>query len=197
LPDRIVTERLVLRAWRSDDAALLKNAIDSSLDDLRQWMPWALAEPTPVDGIAARLAGFAESFANDREWLYGVFDPDERQVLGGCGLHPRGAADTVEIGYWVRSSHTGRGYATEAAGAVTRAAFGLATINTVEIHCDVLNARSSAIPRRLGYTHVEPLRGNALTPAGILRDTMVWRRTREHVRGEGLTRDQTHSTDTS
>ena len=51
LPDRIDTERLVLRRWRPADAPLLKAAVDASLTHLRPWTPWAVAEPTPLPGV--------------------------------------------------------------------------------------------------------------------------------------------------
>ena len=44
-PYRIVTERLVLRTWEPRDAPLLKEAVDSSIDHLLPWMPWAAHEP--------------------------------------------------------------------------------------------------------------------------------------------------------
>jgi RimJ/RimL family protein N-acetyltransferase len=175
LPDRIVTKRLVLRAWRADDAPVLKLAIDSSLSDLQQWMPWAMTEPSSVAVIAERIDGFASAFANGTEWLFGIFTPDEQLALGGCGLHPRIGPAGLELGYWLGSADSGRGYATEAAEALTRAAFDLPSIDIVEIRCDPRNARSAAVAARLGYELVETLRGNALTPAGEPRDTMVWR----------------------
>ena len=48
-PYRIVTERLVVRCYDPRDAPLVKEAIDSSLDELRAWMPWAHDEPKPLD----------------------------------------------------------------------------------------------------------------------------------------------------
>ncbi|MGI8886006.1 MAG: hypothetical protein ACR2G9_03745 [Gaiellaceae bacterium] len=44
-PYRIVSERLVIRCWEPLDAPLVKEAIDSSLEHLQPWMPWARAEP--------------------------------------------------------------------------------------------------------------------------------------------------------
>jgi RimJ/RimL family protein N-acetyltransferase len=34
---------------------------------------------------------------------------------------------------------------------LTEAAFGLESVERVEIHCDEANRRSAAVPRRLGY----------------------------------------------
>jgi len=172
--DRIVTARLVLRAWRAEDAPLLKEAIDASLEHLRPWMPWAHEEPSPLAAVAARVEKFATGFSTGREWLYGIFDPTGREVLGGAGLHPRVGPGALEIGYWLRAGATGRGYATEAAGALTRSGFEDHGVERMEIRCDPLNLPSAAVPRRLGYRHIATLERNALTPAGDPRDTMVW-----------------------
>ncbi|MGE5176138.1 MAG: GNAT family N-acetyltransferase [Hyphomicrobiales bacterium] len=165
----------MLRSWRAADAPLLKRAIDESLEHLRPWMPWALSEPTPLEALAKRLEGFAAEFAAGKNWLYGIFTPDERAVLGAAGLHPRIGPAGLEIGYWIRSGATRRRYATEAAYALTVAAFGRPDVERVEIHCDPRNLASAGIPRVLGYRLAETLRNNTVTPDGAPRDTMVWR----------------------
>src|SRR5215468_9191886 len=59
IPERITTERLLIRCWEPADAPALRAAIDASLDQLREWLPWALSEPTPVEELAFRLEAFA------------------------------------------------------------------------------------------------------------------------------------------
>ena len=171
----IRTERLLIRRWRAADAPLLKDAIDSSLEHLRKWMPWAVAEPTPLEQLGERLTGFEGQFDGGEEWLFGIFAPDESTVIGGTGLHRRIGPTGLEIGYWIRESEVRRGYATEAAAAMTRLALTLPGIDHVEIRCDPANAISAAIPRRLGYSHLITLVEDAETPDGAPRDTMVWR----------------------
>jgi hypothetical protein len=47
-----VTKHVVVRCWEPRDAPLLKEAVDSSLDELRPWLPWALDEPqTPEQKV--------------------------------------------------------------------------------------------------------------------------------------------------
>ena len=178
---RIETPRLVLRCKERRDAPLLKAAIDMSLTELRLWMPWALAEPSELPVIEQRIERFREEFHAGVDFAFGIFDPAEREILGGCGLHPRIGDDALEIGYWVRSDVAGRGYATEAAAALTRAAFVDVGVTRVQIRCDPANVASAAVPRKLGYRHMETLIGNASTPGGEPRDTMVWERTRTHA----------------
>ena len=174
-PAEIQTGRLLLRRWKPENAPLLKDAIDSSLDHLRRWMPWAANEPTPLGGVRERLELFAVNFDRGIEWLYGIFPPDGSRVIGGAGLHPRIRITGLEIGYWIRESETGKGYATEAAGALTAAGMALPHIDHVEIRCDPRNTLSAAIPSTLGYDHVETLQRDEPKP-GLVRETMVWRK---------------------
>jgi RimJ/RimL family protein N-acetyltransferase len=177
-PAQILTARLVLRAWRPEDAPHLKRAIDSSLEHLRPWMPWAWDEPSPLEEMAARLARFADNFATGKDWLYGIFTPDERTVIGGTGLHPRIGPGGVEIGYWIAAQQTRKAYATEVARALTTAAFALPEIERVEIRCDPRNVASASLPPRLGYRQIEASAAASAAPAGGSRETMVWRLTR-------------------
>ena len=149
-PARIVSDRLVLRCWSED------------------------AEPEELKAVRARLASRHEDFVQGRDFFYLIFDPSEQVVLGSTGLHPRVGPEALEIGYWVRTDQTGRGLATEAARAMTRTALDLVGAQRIEIRCDPQNLASAAIPRRLGYDLRETISGNATSPQGEPRDTMVW-----------------------
>ncbi len=150
-PYRIETERLVVRCWDPRDAALLKDAVDSSLDDLREWMPWAHDEPQPVAQKVALVRRFRGEFDLGQDFVYGIFDRDELEVVGGTGLHTRVGADAFEIGYWIRASRGGEGLATEATAALTRVALEHCGAERVEIRVDPANARSARIPEKLGF----------------------------------------------
>ena len=146
-PGPIRTAHLVIRCWEPGDAPMLKDAIDSSLPELRLWMPWAVTEPSPLESISERIAKFRRAFVEGRDWVYGIFDEGRTRVIGGTGLHPRTQPGRLEIGYWIRSYETGKGYATEAAAALMERAFREHGVSAVEIRCDPRNERSAAIPR--------------------------------------------------
>jgi RimJ/RimL family protein N-acetyltransferase len=167
---RIETARLVIRCWKPADAGLAKEAIDTSLDHLRPWMPWAESEPTTLEQKRRLLTRFAEDFARGDDAVYGIFEPDERRVVGGTGLHPRLEGNAREIGYWIRADAAGRGLGSESAAALTRVAFEVDGVERMEIHCDPANHRSAAIPRRLGYGLAEGLDGNGHLVFRMLRD---------------------------
>jgi RimJ/RimL family protein N-acetyltransferase len=170
---RIVTERLVLRCYELVDAPLLKGAIDASLEHLRD-MPWIGGEPQTLDDKLALLRRFRAAFDRDEDLVYGIFDRDESQLLGGTGLHARVGAGALEIGYWIGRAHVGRGFATEAAGALTRIGFEVHRLDRVEIHCGPENRVSARVAAKLGYRCEATLRGRARDADGRPRDTMVW-----------------------
>ena len=172
--ERIESERLVIRCWRPEDAPLLKEAIDSSLDDLQPWVTWAVQEPSTVDALAERLSLMRQCFVSDEDWAYGLFDANETRVVGGAGLHSRGSTDHLEIGYWIRSDAIGHGLATEATAALCQVAFARTAVERLEIHCDVENSRSTAVAQRLGFARDREFRQEAPTARGSHRTTVVW-----------------------
>jgi RimJ/RimL family protein N-acetyltransferase len=171
-PYRIATERLVVRCWQPADAALLKEAVDESLDELLPWMPWAAEEPQPLEAKVKLLRTFRGRFDLGQEFVYGIFSRDENAVVGGTGLHARRGEDAFEIGYWIRTSHAGRGLATEASAALTRVAFEVCGIDRVDIRVDPANVASAAIPRKLGFREEATLRRRLRYPEP--RDVIVF-----------------------
>jgi RimJ/RimL family protein N-acetyltransferase len=183
-PYRVVTERLVIRCWEPSDAPRLKDAVDSSLDELRPWMPWARSEPQDVSEKVALLRRFRGQFDLGTDFTLGMFDAGEKDVIGGTGLHKRRGADALEIGYWIRTGYTGRGLATESSAALTRVAFELCEVDRVEIRVDPANALSLPVPRKLGYAEEGMLR-RRLPPddKGVPRDVIVFSLFRDEFAG--------------
>ena len=177
--EEIRTARLLIRCKRAADAPLLKRAVDSSLDHLRAWMPWAMYEPSELWVIEERIARFQREFVSGVDRSYGIFNAEETEILGGLGLHPGEFPGTFELGYWLRADAIGQGLATEAAAALTRAAFAELGAKRIEIRCDPRNLRSARIPERLGFRLEKILIADTLTPTGEPRDTMVWAMTAE------------------
>jgi len=171
---RIISARLVLRCWDPADAALLKAAVDASLDHLRPWMAWAHHEPEELEAKIEKLRAWRGKFDLGQDFVYGIFNPQESQVLGGSGLHTRAGEDAREIGYWIHQGFTNQGLATEASAALTKVAFEIDHMRRVEIHCDPRNVHSAAVPRKLGFIHEATLRSRGRSPEGQPRDTLIW-----------------------
>jgi len=179
-PYRIETERLVIRCYEPRDAPLLKDAIDSSLEHLRAWMPWADAEPLTLEQQIDLLRGFRSAFDAGENFVHGIFSRDETEVLGGTGLHPRIEPGGLEIGYWVRASSTRQGIVTESTAALTRAGFEVCKADRIEIRIEPRNTASLGVPRKLGFAEEATLRRRLYArEGGELRDVTIFTMFRE------------------
>jgi RimJ/RimL family protein N-acetyltransferase len=174
-PYRIVTERMVVRCYDPSDAPALKEAVDSSLNHLREWMPWAHDDPQTVEEKVQLLQRFRGQFDLGENFVYGLFSSDESELVGGSGLHRRVGDDAFEIGYWIRASRAGQGLATESTAALTRVGFEVCEVDRIEIHTEPENERSMRIPLKLGYAEEARLRRRLYAaPGGEPRDTVVF-----------------------
>jgi RimJ/RimL family protein N-acetyltransferase len=183
-PYRIETDRLVIRCYEPEDAPLLKAAVDSSIDHLLPWMPWARYEPQSVEDKVELCRMFRGQFDLDQNYIYGIFSPDETEQLGGSGFHKRSHEGALEIGYWVVASAVGRGIATEVTAVQTRAGFELAGLDRIDIQVDPENERSLAIPRKLGFTEEGTLRRRLEAHEdGLRRDSTTFSMLREELEG--------------
>lgn len=162
-----------LRRWRDDDLETVLRAVTESLDHLSPWMAWAAGGYDRADA-AAFLKKSAADWRTGAAYTYAIVAPDGA-VAGGCGLMDRIGPGGLEIGYWLRPRYTGQGIATRAAAALVAEAFRLGA-RRVEIHHDVANERSAAIPRRLGFVEVARRRPprDPVTPGEVGED-VVWR----------------------
>jgi RimJ/RimL family protein N-acetyltransferase len=151
LPDDLFGDRLHLRRWSLGAIDEVAAAIEASFTELHTWMRWAATMPTH-ESLTALVREDIALFDADEHWSYWIRERDGGALVGGAGLNRRGVDDELEIGYWVRTDRTGRGYATEAARILTDAAFDADLgIASVKISMDRAHAASAAVPPKLGF----------------------------------------------
>ncbi|HSM01628.1 MAG TPA: GNAT family N-acetyltransferase [Acidimicrobiia bacterium] len=178
-PERIETERLVLRLWTEADVPGMIAAVAASLDHLRPWMPWVAGEPETVEQKTERVVRWRKAWGDGEDLTMGVFLGGE--PIGGTGLHSRVGEDALEIGYWIHADHTGKGYATELTRALTDVAFEIEGVERVEIHHDKANISSGRVPERLGFTLAEEKSRDPEAP-GEMGVERIWVMTRAEWR---------------
>jgi RimJ/RimL family protein N-acetyltransferase len=177
-PEEITGDLVTLRRYRyPDDLKDVHASIAASLDHLRGWMPWAQLPPTD-ESVSAFLEPAARDFGGDAPTNYAITLRDTGEYAGGCGLHPRVGAGALEIGYWIDVRHEGRGLISDSARLLTTVALALPGVDRVEIHCDAANARSAAVPARLGY-RLESVEADAKTAPKDIGRLMIWVMDRE------------------
>lgn len=188
-PERLAAGPLVLRRVAPEDAGVIAVAVGASLEHLRPWMPWATPEAAELRTQLVRVAEADELWETGTGFIYVMIardsgpgerprsagsrgDPDG-EFVGTIGMHRRAADDVVEIGYWIASAKTRRGYATAAARALTPVALELSRSRRVEIHCDEANTASAAIPRKLGY-RLDRVEAHEREAPGERGRRMIW-----------------------
>ncbi len=174
LPERIETDRLVLRLPTITDAQMLNRAITASQKELALWMDWAVNPQT----LNQTRAFCQESRA---VWQAGtalnvlMIEKVSGQIVGASG-YPRldWSVPSFEIGYWCRTDRVGLGYATEATWALSRFAFETLDACRVEVRMDDRNVGSWRVAERLGFTREGLLRNELRVADGSLRNTRIY-----------------------
>jgi RimJ/RimL family protein N-acetyltransferase len=179
LPDHLSSERLQLRVPRAGDGTRVNAAVADAAAELALWMPWAKPTPTAEQTEIWCRQAAAKFLAREQVHfsIYGKDAPDF--CMGGCALHHVDwKIPLAEIGYWIRTSLTGKGYATEAVKAVSAFAFEVMKVHRLQLRCDVKNRRSAALAERAGFTLEGVMRSDARDHNDELRDTCLYARVR-------------------
>ena len=156
-------DELVIRAYENDDARELMEATTESIEHLRPWMPWIKFEPQDVQDKRKLIKEFSAEWEQRIGFPMAIFEGS--RLVGASGFHVRGPDDSLEIGYWVRVGHTGKGIATRVVRALVNEAFRHDPVGRVFINHDEANVRSRMVPERLGFTIHEITQRESLAPA--------------------------------
>ncbi len=179
VPMEIRTERIWLRSGRPGDEQALLEAIDSSLPELFPWTSFS-AKPSDLATLEEVCRRSAEKFAAAEFFVWRLWEPDGRTMIGTVSLHSIDrAVPSAELGFWMRTSHTGKGLAREAVEAVLEVAWRDLDALRIEARCDTRNERSWRLVERLGFELEGIARNDDRDAAGELCSTRVYARLRE------------------
>lgn len=178
-PEEFSTERLVIRMPKPGDGKVVYDAMMASMNELKQWLPFVQKEQTEQD-VELNIRSAHISFLKREDLRLLVFLKETGEFIASSGLHRiNWSVPKFEIGYWIDSRFSGKGYMTEAVKGISEFAFHELKARRVEIRCDVRNLKSRAIPERLGFTLEGILKNDALSVDGKeLRDTCVYAKTK-------------------
>jgi RimJ/RimL family protein N-acetyltransferase len=154
MAERLVTDRLILRPWRSEDA---DDALEVYGDaEVARWLSPAM-DRAP-DAPAMRLL-LQQWIAEDSRLVppagrWAIVRQEDKQVIGGAIMLPLPPGDEdLEIGCQLRSTEWGHGYAVEAGRALARWAFSQGMDEVLAV-VRPANTRAAALVRRMGMEWV-------------------------------------------
>lgn len=139
-----------LRLLQESNAEELFSLVDRNRQFLREWLPWLDGNKMLADSQAF-IHLSKEQHISNRGFQTGVWY--KGKLAGIIGYHPIDWQNRiVMIGYWLGQEYQGKGIITAACRSLTSYAFDEYNLNRVEIKCATGNAKSCAIPERLGFT---------------------------------------------
>lgn len=150
---KIKIDDLVIRCAEHNDAKAQKEAIDSSIEHLYEFMVWSHHEPESIEKKQERLKRWRSDYLENRDYAVVVFR--ENKFICGAGLHSRLGRNALEIGYWVRADEINKGIATKVSLALTKLALEYIKVDEVEICHDIKNIASAKVPLKLKYQRQE------------------------------------------
>lgn len=167
--------RTRLRTPRRQDAEAIYALVDANRAHLHPWLPWVEHSTSANDtrgfldlAIAGQLDGRSLNLVIEHDGA----------IAGMCGFNVIDAANLVcEIGYWLRADLQGRGIVGAGCRALVEHAFASLGLNCVRLAAATGNARSRAIPERLGF-HLDGVIREQEWVAGRFVDHAVYTRLR-------------------
>ena len=178
-PMPIITDRCILRPTQIEDGKMMHEAVLESFSELHYFMHWAKEKPSLPESEAHAILA-AENWLlkkNDEPYLaLIVLDKITRKFIGAASYHHYNwGIPSVEIGYWIRASESGKGLMTEVITAMTQYAFKQLSVQRIAITCDPDNIKSKNIPERLGYVLEGRLKNHRIKPNnGKVGDTLIY-----------------------
>jgi ribosomal-protein-serine acetyltransferase len=145
-------EHLLLRAFKPGDAEAIYEAVCESKAELARWLPWCHADYSIAD-TQEFLNQRSEAFAKQGEHAFAIIERHGNRFVGATGINQidRGTC-RANLGYWLRTSATGRGYATRCTRLVAQWAFKELGLQRIEIVAAVGNVASQRVATRAGAT---------------------------------------------
>lgn len=148
-----VTERLVLGRSVPEEAEAI--SAYRSDPDVRIHQGWDRTDPDGIRTEIEEMAGRAPGEPGG--WVqFSVHEREGGRLVGDIGLcRADGEPGVIKVGYTVAPAFQGRGYATEAMGALVAYAFDVLGAEVVRAYASAENAPSIRVAEKVGMRLVE------------------------------------------
>ncbi|MEN6645244.1 MAG: GNAT family N-acetyltransferase [Armatimonadia bacterium] len=158
-PERFVTERLVLRKPRVEDAEAIFEGYAQDPEAVRYLVFTPYSEVEPVrEWLRGRIEAW--EVGEDLSWV--LTYPEEDRCLGMVALRLQGCK--ADVGYVLARAHWGKGLMPEAVRAVVQWALTQPEIYRVWAVCDVDNVGSRRVMEKVGMESEGVLRRWGIHP---------------------------------
>lgn len=145
-----VREDVILRFIKPEEAEALYKLVDKNRVYLRGWLNW-VDDQTGPEVSKVNVLKRVQKAKEGTELELGVYL--DSTLIGSMGFNKLSKHNkSGEIGYWISEEFQGKGIMTDCVKTLLTYGFQELKLHRIEIGCSEKNARSRAIPERLGFT---------------------------------------------
>jgi ribosomal-protein-serine acetyltransferase len=166
--DNVVT----VRPFQAEDAPEVHAAIVESQNEVPKWLT-DLKEQS-LTSVQDYIASQPQTWNEDKAYNFAILESSSNKIVGGCGLTQINRRHRFcNLYYWIRTSTTGRGYATRAVVLMARFAFESLGMQRMELVIEPENLASLRVAEKAGAISEGYLRSR-LFVRGESRDAVIF-----------------------
>jgi ribosomal-protein-serine acetyltransferase len=165
--------RIALLPIEAKQTKGLYEAIVESKAELSPWMEWMHPDYS-ITETEQWVMHCRNAWETDSSFGFTIVEHRTGQILGGCSINmDRPAQRNGSLGYWIRTSRTKQGFASEAVALLAQFGFAQLGLIRIEIFAAASNIVSQRVAEKVGALR-EGLLRNRLLIRGEPRDAYVF-----------------------
>jgi RimJ/RimL family protein N-acetyltransferase len=158
----------------------LFSAIYESRMELAEWMPWCHPDYS-IEETKGWVRLQQDGWKDRLEYSFGIFDNSNNKLVGGCGLNQINWIHNIgNLGYWIGTKFTGRGFASAATRLCAEFGFSELKLNRIEIVAAKDNIPSQKVAEKAGAKK-ECLARKRLAVGKKIHDAFVYSLIKEDI----------------
>lgn len=172
LPNKLLTERLILRKPELKDAEELFKAYTSD-SEVTKYLTWRVH--SSVEETQKFVGYCIDKWENDGEYNYVICSKVRENIIGMIKVTIK-EDNSAAIGYVLAKSEWGKGYTTEAFKKMVEFLFNETDVNKVRSFCDIENKASAKVMEKAGLKYSKTLKSAVVHPSISLapRDALYY-----------------------
>jgi len=165
--------KVTIKKIKPEHIQFLFATIFESREKLEAWLPWCHSDYNIGETIG--WVNYQQiAWEEKLEYSFGIFECKSNQLVGGCGLNQMNWIYNIgNLGYWMGTKYTGKGFASAATKLCAEFGFTDLKLNRIEIVAAEGNIPSQRVAEKAGATK-ECLARRRLLVGDKLHDAFVY-----------------------
>ncbi|MED7788633.1 GNAT family N-acetyltransferase [Francisella sp. 19X1-34] len=172
----IKLKRIYLEPIQEKHAIKMNGAINKSYFELKEWLYWLDKRPTKTDSLEFCKKTY-QDFLDKSSMQFAIINNENNDFIGCIGVNTfnyQNNSEHLEIGYWINTQYTKKGYMLEALlGLIEYIKRNIQYTNIV-ITTDTANISSNKLAINAGFSLFETKFNDIKKPNQEYRDTNVY-----------------------